>query len=348
VANDEPEAPRKTRLRVHTAWHPLIVTLIEHILPHDWYRCISEYQLTREPLRVDIVIVRRSREGNPPPLRLLTSILGDLAHDTLVHFKGPSDELERDDARMLLAYALHYLVVEKIDDPKQVALRVVAARMTPRFVEALRSHGCALVETAEGVHEGKLGEFPIRVVETVRVFDRRGEHLLYTVTPAMVADPGGLPAFSAEEFEVFWALQDHVEQLRHPVPGQRKRHMKDESKVIESFDQVVARVLARLSPEQRLAGLAPEQVLKAYAPEQRLAGLAPEQRLAGLAPEQRLAGLNEDQAVLALPEALLRGLSDEYLATLPADTREAIRERLQGTSQHRSPPQRKPRRPSRG
>ena len=29
MANDEPEAPRKTRLRVYTAWHPLIVTLID-------------------------------------------------------------------------------------------------------------------------------------------------------------------------------------------------------------------------------------------------------------------------------------------------------------------------------
>ena len=86
--------------------------------------------------------------------------------------------------------------------------------------------------------------------------------------------------------------------------------MKDENKVVESFEQALARLVARLPPEQRLAGLVPEQ------------------RLAGLAPEQRLAGLTEAQAVLALPDAALRGLSDEYLATLPRDTRAAIRRRL--------------------
>jgi hypothetical protein len=130
----------------------------------------------------------------------------------------------------------------------------------------------------------------------------------------MLADPGGSPALDKEEIEVFWALREHVEQLRHPLPGVRRRHMKDEDKVIESFDKALARLVERLPPEQRLAGLAPEQ------------------RLAGLAPEQRLAGLTEAQAVLALPDAMLRALSNEhaYLATLPEETRAAIRKRIRG------------------
>jgi hypothetical protein len=333
-------------VRIYTAWHPLIVVLLSRVLPEGWYQLLSELQLAREPLRVDVVIVRRSRPGVPPAPHLLTSVVGDLAEHTLVHFKGPTDELERDDARMLLAYALQYLVVAEIEDPAAVALRVVAPRITPRFVEALRSLGCALTTTAAGTHEGQLGIFPLRVIETVPVNARAGEHLLYTVTPGMLADPGGGPALDDEEIEVFWALREHVEQLRHPIPGQRKRHMKDEDKVVESFGKAMKALLARLPPEQRLAGLAPEQRLAGLAPEQRLAGLAPEQRLAGLAPEQvlrayapeqrlaglapeqRLAGLTEAQAVLALPDAALRGLSDEYLASLPRETRAAIRRRL--------------------
>ncbi len=86
--------------------------------------------------------------------------------------------------------------------------------------------------------------------------------------------------------------------------------MKDEEKVVESFEKAMRAVLKRLPPEQ---------VLRAY---------APEQRLAGLAPEQRLAGLTEAQAVLALPDSALRGLSSEYLATLPRETRTAIQRRL--------------------
>src|SRR4051794_23203484 len=103
-----PHAPvarrRSRRVRIYTAWHPLIVVLLSRVLPEGWYQLLSELQLAREPLRVDVVIVRRSRPGAPPAPHLLTSVVSDLADHTLVHFKGPTDELERDDARMLLAY----------------------------------------------------------------------------------------------------------------------------------------------------------------------------------------------------------------------------------------------------
>jgi hypothetical protein len=139
----------------------------------------------------------------------------------------------------------------------------------------------------------------------------------------MLADPGGVPSLSGEESEVFYALQEHVEQLRHPLPGVKRRHMKDADKVSKSFEKAMASIIARMPPEQRVAGLAPEQ---------RVAGLAPEQVLSAYAPEQRLVGLTEAQAVLALPDAVLRGLSNEYLATLPPKTRASIRKRLEGTA----------------
>jgi hypothetical protein len=93
----------------------------------------------------------------------------------------------------------------------------------------------------------------------VPVNGRTGEHLLYTLTPGMLADPSGIPPLSVEELDVFCALQEHVEQLRHPLPGQKRRRMKDENKVVESFEQALKHLVARLPPEQRLAGLAPEQ-----------------------------------------------------------------------------------------
>ncbi len=201
---------RRKPVRIYTAWHPVLVVLLEHVLPGGFYQCLSEFQLSREPLRIDVVVVRRSRPGTPPAPRLLASVVGNLADHTLVHFKGPTDELERDDARMLFAYALQYLVVAELEDPALVALRVVAPRLTPRFKEALKLLDCALTTSEAGVHEGRLGVFPLRVIETVPVNGRAGEHLLYTVTPGMLADPDSIPALSGEESEVFYALREHV------------------------------------------------------------------------------------------------------------------------------------------
>jgi hypothetical protein len=93
--------------------------------------------------------------------------------------------------------------------------------------------------------------------------------------------------------------------------GLRRRRLKDADKVVECFDKASASLVARLPPEQRVAGLA---------------------RLAGLAPEQRLAGLTEAQAVLALPDGMLRALPNEYLATLPRETRVAIQRRIGQTA----------------
>ena len=70
---------------------------------------------------------------------------------------------------------------------------------------------------------------------------------------------------------------------------------------LEGYDEVVRKLVATLPPEQRMEGLAPEQ------------------RVAGLAPEQVL---------LALPDDVLRALSDVYLDTLSAPTRAAIRARI--------------------
>ena len=110
----------------------------------------------------------------------------------------------------------------------------------------------------------------------------------------MLADPAGIPALSAEESDVLWPLREHVEQLRHPLPGQRKRHMKDEEKVVASFQKAMKTVLARLPPEE---------VLDAVAPEQRLAGRA------------------EAKVLLALPESgASRAVGRVHVATLPRST----------------------------
>lgn len=60
-----------------------------------------------------------------------------------------------------------------------------------------------------------------------------------------------------------------------------------------------------------------------------LASLPPEQRLAGLAPEQRLAGLDRDHQALALSVELLRALPDDYVRSLSPEVQAEIRRRLQ-------------------
>ena len=59
-----------------------------------------------------------------------------------------------------------------------------------------------------------------------------------------------------------------------------------------------------------------------------LASLTPAERVAGLAPAERVAGLAPEDVMLTLPDDLLAVLPESYLATLPEATRTAIRRRL--------------------
>lgn len=88
---------------------------------------------------------------------------------------------------------------------------------------------------------------------------------------------------------------------------------------MEGYDELMAKLLQTLPPEQRLAGLAPEQ---------RLAGLAPEEVLHHYAPEERLADLDRDHQALALPIEVLRLLPDEYLRSLAPEVQAELRRRL--------------------
>lgn len=281
---------------MRTAWHPLLVVLLEHLLPRAWYRLIPELQLTKEPQRVDTVIIRKRRVGAAPSPTHLVSVLDGLRDHTLVHFKGPSDALEASDALQLLGYAAQYMVLEGLGDPALLALRVIAPTLTPRFVAQLRLLGGELSPGAlPGVHEGALGVFALRVVESAAAWPSEHEHLLYTVAPQYIDYPGDGPLLDDEERALFHFLAQCVARFREDPEW--RTLMKDAAKVDRSYKSAWDKIVQNLPVEERLAGLAPEQ------------------RLAGLAPEH---------LVLALPDDALRALSDEYIATLPDDVRAKV------------------------
>jgi hypothetical protein len=312
-------------LHLRTAWHPLLILLLERLLPHELWEVLAEYPLTREPRRIDAVIVRRAAESHWQPSHL-RSVLDYLHEHNLLHFKGATDDLERADALQVLSYAYQYMALHDLRTLAVMSLRVVAPILTPRFREQLTALGGALVQTeVRGVHVGQLQGFALRVVETSVAWSTPGERLLYAISPACLTAPAHPRGFDDTERDVYYRLLQGITQLSQDPRW--KAIMKDTTLVGETASQALMDLLAVLPPEVRLAGVSPED-LAVLPPEQRLAGLAPEQRLAGLAPEQRLAGLSEADRVLALPDAALRALPADYLATLPTDAQARIRVRL--------------------
>ncbi|MFO0625177.1 MAG: hypothetical protein U0325_06120 [Polyangiales bacterium] len=262
----------------------------------------AEVALAAEPLRVDEVITLRA--GHARDARdegqSLRGLWRHLRAVMLVEFKSRARAFRQGDLHRLLAYG-HLWCAERKTPPADVTLALVVPGINDALRGELAAAGLTLALRDDGYHE--VAGMPSRlVVAELRVIAaREGDDALRWLASTGAAYAGRAPM---DPQHVHTGSDDMSMQI-------------DED--LEGFYQYAKELMKKLPLEERLEDLAPEQ---------RLAGLAPEQRLAGLAPEQRLAGLSEADRVLALPDAALRALPADYLATLPADAQARIRARL--------------------
>jgi hypothetical protein len=219
-----------------------------------------------------------------------------------MEFKSVSRGFGPRDLERLLGYGLQWFVArpQQLVTHADLTLALVVASRTRTLMAAVAAMGWRWVELGGGYSALEGGPFRTLVAELDSVSDAEQDELLGAFGHRPITTPMARR----------W-LTMHT--------GKREGAMRLDE--LEDFDEVLRKFVTTLSPEERLAGLAPEE---------RLAGLAPEERLAGLAPEERLAGLPRDEVVLAMPDDVLRALSPEFIARLPAGTREAIRKRLAG------------------
>ncbi len=286
----------------------MFVVAVEETLSARRWQVLGEFQLSREPWRVDVVVLRRKSAGaDPTPARMRT-VLTDLRDHNLVHIKGSTDTLDAADALQLMVYAGGYMLVSGLREVGALALRVVAPSLTDAFTAQLFALGGTLAPTATpGVHEGSLGAFPLRVVETSVACDVPHEEILYLFSPRFLHERRPHKPVDEAERQIYNRLYRCIEQLARSPEAAMTRD-------VELVQQRFEKDLAELIPRMNLAVV--------------LENLTPEQRLAGVTPEQRLAGVTESEQVLALSDTLLRALSPAFLATLPADVQAKVRARL--------------------
>ena len=283
-----------------TAWHFFFTILLRRRGPR-WVEVRDEVPLSEERPRMDYLLLRKLL--NPPADdrgQTLRGLWSRLPLVTIAELKSVGRPYRGRGLDRLWSYLHAYYsdAHSGIERRKDLGALLLVPVRTPSLDADAEEFGLCWSDLGGGYWELTGGLFRLWVAEIDVVAESEDDDLLRLF---------GHSKERTQEARRFWAEQ----------VGTKEAMMAAQD--LEGYDEVVQKFLDLIPPELRVAGLAPEQ---------RLAGLAPEQRLAGLAPEQVLRVFSLEQILLALPDDELRKLPEEYLATFPEPTREAIRKRI--------------------
>jgi hypothetical protein len=88
--------------KTRTSWHPAFLEAIKLELDQygDALEYVPEYQLTKEPLRIDVVIVKKRKD-----VRIEKNIAAIFRGDNIIEYKSPTDYVSIEDFYKVYAYA---------------------------------------------------------------------------------------------------------------------------------------------------------------------------------------------------------------------------------------------------
>jgi len=239
-----------------TGWHPGFAQLAIERRPGN-FEVLSEVQLSQDPRRADLLLVRRIGEAAGRSAQTLRGLWPLIPRVGLVEFKSPSHGFRRGDLMKLYSYGFHYLERhrDEFSSPRELVLVLVNPSITP----TLRDEVAFLEGTIE-----PLGNGYARVADAVEWLQTI---IVSTDEVAEAENDACLSIFSHKDMDdpeaVHWFRQWLAQEVT--IMGDPAE--------IKDFDDMWNKLLHMLPLEKRLEGLSIEE---------RLAGLSSDERLAGL------------------------------------------------------------------
>jgi hypothetical protein len=148
-------------------WHPAFLQAFQRELI-DYKNSLQfhyEYQLTAEPLRVDLLIIKKPRD-----LAIDKNIARIFLSENIVEFKSPEDYLSVKDFLKVYAYACLYAAITPEAALSDVTLTFVEQRHPRELISYLtgeRNYG--VEETSPGIYTVSGDYLPIQIIETKRL-----------------------------------------------------------------------------------------------------------------------------------------------------------------------------------
>jgi hypothetical protein len=155
-------------------WHPAFVQALQLELEPYLYslQFLTEVPLTSEPLRIDVVIIKKS-----PSLPIGKNIARRFKELNLLEYKSPADYISIHDFHKTLAYAFLYASLHRVDT-NGMTLSIIGNRHPRKLFKELREKGYGVEEREPGIYEVEGYPLAIQIIESGRL--DMGENLWLT------------------------------------------------------------------------------------------------------------------------------------------------------------------------
>jgi hypothetical protein len=152
----------KTRI----AWHPAFLEAIKLELDQygDALEYVPEYQLTREPLRIDVVIVKKRKD-----VSITKNIAAIFRGDNIIEYKSPADYISVEDFYKVYAYACLYITMRPqiATGITDLTITFVGSRYPRKLTEHLEQvRGYVVEKSGPGVYSVKGDPVPMQIIDT--------------------------------------------------------------------------------------------------------------------------------------------------------------------------------------
>ena len=144
-------------------WHPAQYAAIQIEL-EDYADSLTfgdEYQLTQEPLRIDVYVIKKDRN-----VEIKKNIGRIFRAYNLIEFKSQFGYISVADFHKVNAYGFHYMSINGIR-PTDLTLTLISRGHPQALFSELEELGCEVKEVSRGIyHVLGFGLIPIQVIET--------------------------------------------------------------------------------------------------------------------------------------------------------------------------------------
>jgi hypothetical protein len=147
-------------------WHPAFVQALR--LELELYRKLlrfqAEYQLTSEPLRADLIVIKKRKN-----LLIEKNIAAGFRLHNIIEYKSPGDYISVSDFYRVCSYASLYISQTGIDET-DLGISFVSSRHPRKLISCLENiRGNTVEEKSPGIYSVKGNAAAIQIVDTRRL-----------------------------------------------------------------------------------------------------------------------------------------------------------------------------------